>query len=104
MSQTAGDRVWALPDEIVPIRLMATIWADVTGVHDDFGIGDDLDAWLDAVGIDRSGHRSTAAELATARRLRDAVRRLAAQVTGDERRAAASATGDADAAVRDLND
>ena len=104
MSGAAVDRVWVLPDEAVPIRLMATIWADANGVHDDFGAGDDVDAWLDAIGIDRSGDRSTAAELALARQLRDAVRRLAAQVTGDDRRAAQCASRDVDTAVRDLND
>jgi predicted RNA-binding Zn ribbon-like protein len=97
------DRVWVLPDEGVPVRLMATIWADAHGLHDDLGADADLDAWLDAVGVDRSGQPSTAAELALARRLRDATRRLAAQATRDDRRAAQSATTDLDAALRDLN-
>jgi len=104
MNETAADRAWILPDEAVPIRLMATIWADASGAHDDLGAADDLDAWLDAVGVDRSGDHSTAAELALALRLRDAVRRLAAQVTKDERRAAASATDDVRTAVQDVND
>ena len=93
-----------LADEAVPIRLMATVWADVAGVHDDLRTADDLDAWLDAAAVDRSGQGGTAAELQLARRLRDAVRRLAAQVTGDDREAARSATGDVRAAVRDLNE
>jgi predicted RNA-binding Zn ribbon-like protein len=104
MGDTATDREWMLPDEAVPIRLMATVWADVAGIHDDLGAREDLDAWLDAVGVDRSGRKATAAELAKARRLRDSVRRLAAQVTGDDRGAARSATDDVDTAVRDLND
>jgi predicted RNA-binding Zn ribbon-like protein len=104
MDETATDREWMLADEAVPIRLMATIWADVAGVHDDLVAGDDLDAWLDAVGVDRGSEKATAAELAMARSLRDAVRRLAAQVTEDDRGAARSATGDVDTAVRDLND
>lgn len=104
MSDAADGRVWALPDEAAPIRLMATIWADTNGVHDDLSDGDDLDAWLDAVGIDRSRDRSTDAELALARQLRDAVRRLAAHLTGDDRPAAQSATSDVDTAVRNLNE
>jgi predicted RNA-binding Zn ribbon-like protein len=104
MNESPADRAWILPDEAVPIRLMATIWADASGVHDDLGVGDDLDAWLDAVGVDRSDDHSTATEVALALRLRDAVRRLAAQVTNDERRAAASATDDVHTAIRDVND
>ncbi|WP_228562505.1 CGNR zinc finger domain-containing protein [Catenulispora rubra] len=104
MPEDATAREWMLAEEAVPIRLMATIWADVAGVHDDLCTADDLDAWLDATAVDRSGQGCTSAELDLARRLRDAVRRLAAQVTGDDREAARSATGDARAAVRDLNE
>jgi predicted RNA-binding Zn ribbon-like protein len=104
MTETAADRAWILPDEAVPVRLMATIWADASGAHDDLETGDDLDDWLDAVGVGRSGSHSTPGELALARRLRDAVRRLAAQVTHDERQAAASATADLHTALRDVND
>ncbi|SFP88496.1 CGNR zinc finger domain-containing protein [Amycolatopsis rubida] len=89
-----------LPDEVVPVRLMATVWADTGGLHDDLRTREDLDAWLDEVGIER-GSRSSAAELALARRLRDAVRRLAAQVTADDRQ---SPTVDLDTALGDLND
>lgn len=104
MRGTVDDREWKLPEESVPLRLMATIWADLAGIHDDFGAGSDVDAWLDAVGIDRSGERAGAAELDLALRLRDAVRRLAAEVTEDGRGSARSATGDVETAVRDLND
>jgi predicted RNA-binding Zn ribbon-like protein len=104
VNELATGRAWVLPDEAVPIRLMATIWADTSGAHDDLGGGEDLDAWLDAVGVERSGDHATAAELALALRLRDAVRRLAAQVTNDQRPAAASATADVRAAVRDVNE
>ncbi|HEX6454365.1 MAG TPA: ABATE domain-containing protein [Trebonia sp.] len=103
MSETAADRAWVLPNEAAPIRLMATIWADTAGVHDDLAAAADVDAWLDAIGLDRHGDRATDAELAAARRLRDAVRRLAAQVTADDRPAAQSATRDIGAALRDLN-
>lgn len=104
MSETADDRDWRLPEESPPLRLMATIWADLTGLHDDLGTAADVDAWLDAVGIDRSGEHAGAAELDLARRLRDAVRRLAAEVTYDGRGTARSATRDVKTAVRDLND
>jgi predicted RNA-binding Zn ribbon-like protein len=81
---------WVLPDEPVPVRLMATIWADTEGIHDDLRSTSDVDAWLDAVGVERTGASATADELAIARGLRDAVRRLAAHATGDTRAAAAS--------------
>ncbi len=90
-----------LPDEVVPIRLMATVWADTSGLHDDLRTREDLDAWLDDVGLERGSRQSSAAELALARRLRDAVRRLAAQVTADDRQ---SPTVDLDTALGDLND
>ncbi|MBS2533679.1 ABATE domain-containing protein [Catenulispora sp. NF23] len=104
MDEAVSEREWMLPEEALPVRLMATIWADVAGVHDDLDTAEDLTAWLDAVDLDRAGRGATAAELALARRLRDAVRRLAAHVTGDERDAARSAAGDVEAAVRDVND
>ncbi|ATY16478.1 hypothetical protein CU254_19820 [Amycolatopsis sp. AA4] len=90
-----------LPDEVVPVRLMATVWADTSGLHDDLRTREDLDAWLDDVGVERGSRQSSAAELALARRLRDAVRRLAAQVTADDRQ---SPTVDVDTALSDLND
>src|SRR5690349_737543 len=104
MDEVAQAREWMLPEEAVPIRLMATVWSDVAGVHDDLGRVEDLAAWLSAVDLDHAGSKATATELALAHRLRDALRRLAAQVTGDARAAARSATGDIEAAVRDLNE
>lgn len=77
---------------------MNTIWADASGVHDRLESRADVDAWLDAAGIDRLGARASAGELALARALRDAARRLAAHVTGDTRPAAtpaAAGVGDA---------
>jgi len=88
-----------LPDEVAPIRLMATIWADTTGLHDDLESREGLDHWLTDVDV-----ACTPAELALARQLRDAARRLAAQVTGDDRRTAQSNTRELTVALRDLND
>jgi predicted RNA-binding Zn ribbon-like protein len=92
-----------LPDEPPPVRLTSTVWADTDGIHDDLRTAADLDAWLDAVGIDRAGARATEGELARARALRDAVRRLAAFVTRDTRSAAASAMTDVTAALEQVN-
>jgi predicted RNA-binding Zn ribbon-like protein len=96
-------RAWLLPDEPLPVRLMSTIWADADGPHDDLGTTADVDEWLDAVGIERAGARATPGELSRARALRDAVRRLAAYVTGDGRPAAASAMTDVAAALDQVN-
>jgi predicted RNA-binding Zn ribbon-like protein len=92
-----------LPDESSPVRLMSTIWADTDGVHDDLRSAADLDEWLDAIGTDRGGARATEGELAWARALRDAVRRLAAFVTQDTRAAAASAMTDVAEALDQVN-
>lgn len=104
MSVRSSSRSWMLPDEPVPVRLMGTIWADVAGIHDDLGRPGDVDAWLDAVGIDRSGQRASDADLIEAVRLRDAVRRLASHVTADSREPAASAMPSIDEAIRTLNE
>jgi predicted RNA-binding Zn ribbon-like protein len=97
-------RSWVLPDEPAPVRLMSTIWADAEGIHDDLAGPADLDAWLNAVGINCHGAKATQDELRSAIRLRDAVRRLAAHATGDHRPAAASAITDLDEAVTVLNE
>jgi predicted RNA-binding Zn ribbon-like protein len=97
------DRAWVLPEEPTPIRLMSTIWADTEGIHDDLTRPSDVDEWLDAVSIDRGRAVADGAELGDAVRLRDALRRLAAHVTDDDRAAAASAIADLDQAVAVLN-
>lgn len=94
---------WVLPDEPVPVRLMTTIWADTEGTHDDLRRPGDVDAWLDAVGVERAGAQATAEELTMARGLRDAVRRLAAHVTGDTRAAAASPLTSIEEAIGRVN-
>jgi predicted RNA-binding Zn ribbon-like protein len=98
----APERAWVLPGEPLPVRLMSTIWADAGGVHDDLLASADLDAWLDAVGIDRAGARTTESELAQARVLRDAVRELAGYLTRDSRTAAPALSSVA-AAARKVN-
>ncbi|MET9310664.1 ABATE domain-containing protein [Kribbella sp. NPDC003505] len=96
---------WLLPDEPVPVRLMATIWADTAGLHDDLAAPSDVDAWLDAVGVDRQGVAATPAEHDSARQLRDSVRRLAALVTADERpRATAQSAATPGQAIAVVND
>jgi predicted RNA-binding Zn ribbon-like protein len=100
---TAAERAWALPEEPPPVRLMNTVWADSGGVHDDLRTAADVDAWLDAVGVDRAGARTAAGALAAARGLRDAVRRLAAHLTQDSRAAYASGLTDVGQALSRLN-
>lgn len=103
MGDTGSDRSWVLAEEPTPVRLMSTIWADTAGLHDDFSTPADLDDWLDAVGLDREGVTATQHEFLAAIGLRDSVRRLAAQVTDDDRVAAASAITSAEDAVDIVN-
>jgi predicted RNA-binding Zn ribbon-like protein len=79
------ERTWMLPEEPAPVRLMATVWADSDGPHDDLAGPSDVDDWLDAIGVDRRGAATSRSELSHARELRDSLRRLAAHVTGDDR-------------------
>lgn len=85
------------------MRLMNTIWADGAGVHDDLAGPDDLTAWLDAVGLAAEAVPVTATDLRDARRLRDALRRIAAVCTDDDREVAASPL-DVDTALAAIND
>ena len=98
-----AERAWVLPDEPLPVRLMSTIWADTDGRHDDLRAAADVDAWLDAVGVDRAGAAASDGELATARALRDAVRLLAAYVTADDRPGAAGPAEQVEAALGLVN-
>ena len=90
-----------LPAEPAPVRLMNTVWADRAGVHDALTDVDDLRVFLRATGDPDVGE-VTPGDLAAARRLRDALRRLAADVTGDGRPSAATGMGE-QAAVRAVN-
>ena len=98
-----AERAWVLSDEPLPVRLMSTIWAAADGTHDDLRTTADVDAWLDAVGVDRAGAHTTDSELERARALRDAVRRLAAYLTADVRPDAQSAITDVATALGQLN-
>ena len=90
-----------LPDEPVPVRLMNTIWADRNGVYDALTTSRDLRAWLAGAYPD---DKIRGADLARFRALRDALRRLAALLTGDDRPAAASATTGVGRAVAAVNE
>jgi predicted RNA-binding Zn ribbon-like protein len=84
--------------EPVAVELMNTIWADREGVHDVLVDADGLAGWLSAVNL--AGDGDLVDEF---RRLRDALRFLAAAATGDTRPAAASPTQGIEAAVAAVN-
>lgn len=85
-----------LPDEPAAVRLMNTVWADRGGVHDALTGADDLRRFLAATGAVTAAVSGD--DVAAARRLRDALRRLAATVTDDDRAPAATGLAEADAA------
>jgi predicted RNA-binding Zn ribbon-like protein len=92
-----------LPDEPLPVRLMNTVWADRHGVHDDLADVERLRAWLGRAGLAGADDLGPA-DLAAFRRLRNAARRVAAHVTGDDRPAATSGSADLAAALAALNE
>jgi predicted RNA-binding Zn ribbon-like protein len=102
-----------LLNEPLPVELMNTIWADRYGVHDALGDPAGAQAWLRSVAprldlIIAPDFETTMAEAGALAgpltALRDALRRLAAEVTGDPRPAAASPTRELDAAVSAVNE
>lgn len=95
--------MWVLPDEPRPVRLMNTVWADRTGVHDALSSTEQLREWLALTGTTPDAAAPSPADLVHAVRLRDALRRLAAVRTRDARPAAASALADVDAALEFVN-
>jgi predicted RNA-binding Zn ribbon-like protein len=103
---TEGTPAWVLPGEPAPVRMMNTIWADTTGVHDDLTTPAALRNWValvndqDADALDDPGLD----ELAEARALRDSLRRLAAFGTDDPRPAAQSPVDTVDEAVAAVNE
>jgi predicted RNA-binding Zn ribbon-like protein len=103
--------------EPLAVEFMNTIWADRSGVHDALASDAEVLAWLRAVApglaprsatVDHWLQDARPAVLGNAgdrlRRLRDALRRIAADRTTDPRPAAASAIEDVAEAVRVLND
>ena len=80
-----------LPGEPAAVRLMNTVWADRSGVHDALDDVEDLRTFLAGTGVTGGGGvRVDPAHLWQARRLRDALRRLASAVVDDDRPRAAT--------------
>lgn len=105
-SVTSPTLAWMLPGEPSPVRLMNTIWADTGGVHDDLTTPAALREWL-AVVSEQDPHvlgTLRPHDVAEARLLRDALRRLAAFRTLDDRPAAQSPVGSVDEAIAAVND
>jgi predicted RNA-binding Zn ribbon-like protein len=95
--------------EPVPVLLMNTIWADGAGTHDALTSTEDLAAWLDAVAervpvmaASAQRGRPGKSDLAQFRRLRDALRDVAAEIVDDPRSVASNR--DAARAVPELNE
>jgi predicted RNA-binding Zn ribbon-like protein len=91
-----------LPDEPLPVRLMNTVWADRQGLHDDLTTVDGLEEWLRRAGL-AGADQAGPDDLAAFRRLRDAMRRIAAHLTGDERPAATAGSSELASALACLN-
>lgn len=81
---------WVLPAEPMPVRFMNTVWADRHGVHDALDCVEALADWLGDTELIPARTEVTEGDLAAALRLRDALRRLAAEASGDSRAVAAS--------------
>jgi predicted RNA-binding Zn ribbon-like protein len=86
--------------EPLPIELMNTIRADRDGLYDAITTPAELTAWLADHGCPDAATRS---DLRGFRELRDALRRMAAEITDDDPAAAQSAISDLDVAVSVVN-
>lgn len=104
-----------LPDapllgQALPIELMNTFWSDRHGVHDSLGSLGDARRWITLVSprLDTPARGNAAPldddGLRRLRDLRDAVRRVAAERTGDPREQARSPRADLGTAVQTIND
>jgi predicted RNA-binding Zn ribbon-like protein len=114
---SGGETETAAPllGEPLPVELMNTLWADRDGVHDELHEPAAALRWLRAVEhrlptaigapSQPHGHEATIApDVAhSLRRLRDALRRLAAEATGDDRPAAVSPMCELERAVAVVN-
>lgn len=83
------------------VRLMNTVWADRTGAHDSLETLAHLRLWAARAGI--GDGRVDESDLDQARELRDALRRLAADATHDDRPGTVSADLDPEAALAVTN-
>jgi predicted RNA-binding Zn ribbon-like protein len=89
------------PTQPKAVRLMNTVWADRTSVHDSLETLAHLQQWAERAGI--GDGQVDESDLDLARELRDALRRLAADATHDDRRGAVSADVDTEAALAVTN-
>jgi len=74
-----------VPGERPAVLLMDTVYADRTGLRDSLTSLEDLRRFLASLPEGAPAGRVTSADLGRVRQLRDALRRLAADVTGDDR-------------------
>ncbi|MEV1129144.1 CGNR zinc finger domain-containing protein [Agromyces sp. NPDC049794] len=104
-----------LPDapllgQALPVELMNTFWSDRHGVHDSLGSLGDAQRWITAVNprleapVRANAQSLDEDGLTRLRDLRDAVRRIAAERTGDPREQARSAMADLGTAVQTVNE
>lgn len=89
------------PTQPKAVRLMNTLWADRTSVHDSLETLAHLQLWAERADI--GDGQVDESDLDLARELRDALRRLAADATHDDRRGAVSANVDSQAALAVTN-
>jgi predicted RNA-binding Zn ribbon-like protein len=100
---TADDVPDLYPSEPLPVRLMNTVWASRSVVHDSLATVAQLQQWARQCGI-RPATGLTRADLEHARSLRDALRRLAATVLEDPRPSAVRTDWPAGEALDVLNE
>jgi predicted RNA-binding Zn ribbon-like protein len=91
------------PSQPNAVRFMNTIWADRAVVYDSLETVAHLEAWAEEAGLGRHSGLD-AHDLGRARALRDALRRLAADATGDARPHAVSPSLSTEAALAVLNE
>jgi predicted RNA-binding Zn ribbon-like protein len=111
MTSQPGRTEAPLLGEPLPVELMNTIWAGRDGVHDALRDAAACVNWLASVPdlLPASGRATIvtanlkAHDVVSLRRLRDALRRLAAIASADDRVRAASAIGDRQTAIDVLN-